>query len=740
MTIRSRWHAACQPAAFLGTALVALVPLMACGGEPPQRNIVLVTFDTTRADQFSSYGNQAIKTPRVDALAGDGVLFRRAFSAVPVTAPSHSTIITGQYPPAHGVRDNGLFVLTPGQTTLAEILKDQGYATAAAVGAFPLDSQFGLDQGFDLYDDQFTASYEDFRGNRIRAKSGLFFDERKAALVNEPIFQWLDERQLDARQGTGGSEQPFFIWLHYFDPHHPHEPPSPYDELYGTDLYKGEIAYADESLGAVIDKLQALGVWDDTIMVMTADHGEGLGEHNEETHSTLAYNATIHVPLVMRVPGGPRGRAIDARVGTVDIVPTILDFLGIEAPVTVQGRSLRAMIEEETDPSENAPSAATDGTLYAETLAPRFSHGLGEIRALFHRQYKYIFGPRPELYDVDADPHELANLIDREPAVTEAMHARLADFLAEHAAQDPASLLEVDAETRARLEALGYIQSSGGDATVVEKLDGSGTPPQDRVTDVNDISTAKNFLHRNKPVAAKEVALKLLRRDPDNVYYLQLKASAELQSNQLELGLETMARIRELDPRGLPAEGLLLQVVHTLYYQGRGDEAIMLLSDAQKGKPSALGQWHLASLHSLAGRRADEITALEKALELVPTFAPARVDLAAYHAMSGDLPTAQREFERALRDLPYYPKAHYNYAALKMQMGDPETAFHHFERAAKLQPDYVRAYYALVVTALELDQRAAAEDHFATLLELAPDSNEAKQAQDLLRDSPETSS
>ena len=331
-------------------------------------------------------------------------------------------------------------------------------------------------------------------------------------------------------------------------------------------------------------------------------------------------------------------------------------------------------------------------------------------------------------------------LLDDEPAVTEAMHARLADFLAEHAAQDPASLLEVDAETRARLEALGYIQSSGGDATVVEKLDGSGTPPQDRVIDVNDISTAKNFLHRNNPVAAKEVALKLLRRDPDNVYYLQLKASAELQSDQLEQGLATMARIRELDPRGLPAEGLLLQVVHALHYQGRGNEAMALLEDAQKASPSAIGQWHLASLYSLNGRRADEITALEKALELTPDFAPARVDLAAYHAMSGDLPTAQREFERALNDLPYYPKGHYNYAALKMQMGDAERAFYHFERAAKLQPDYIRAYYALVVTALQLGRRTVAEDHLTTLVELAPNSKEAEQARELLTASTETPS
>lgn len=700
--------------ALLLVSSLLLIGLTACG-RPPRHNVVLVTFDTTRADHFRAYGNEGITTDVVDGLAADGVLFERAYSAVPVTAPSHSTILTGKYPPAHGVRDNGLFVLTESHMTLAEILKSEGYATAASVASFPLDSQFGLDQGFDLYDDHFTGSYENLLGHRIQAKSGIYFDERKAAQVNEAIFPWLEAHH----------EQPFFLWLHYFDPHHPLTPPSPYDQLYAQDLYKGEIAYADESLGTVVDRLRELGVWDDTILVMTSDHGEGLGEHNEMTHSTLTYNSTLHVPLVMRIPEGPKGRRVSSRVGTVDIMPTLLDLLGLDRPDDVQGQSLVPMIE---DPAGDT----TPRTLYAETLAPRFSHSLGELRVLFHRQFKYIFGPRPELYDIAADPQESRNLIADEDATAAGMHQRLEAFLAEHGVQDPEALMEVDESTRARLEALGYIQTEGGVPTVSESLDGSGTPPQDRVADINDVSTAKNFLHGNKPANALDIAMKLLRRDPDNPYYLQLKASAELQMDDLEQGLATMDEIRRRDPQGLPGEGLLLHAVSRLYYSNRIPEAIELLEDAQEVRPSPLGSWHLASLYQAVGRFDDEVAALEKSLEESAEFAPARVDLAARQAAEGRLDEARQEFEKALRDMPYYPKAHYNLATLHSQQGDLESAMRHFARAVELKPIYPKAQYALIVTALQLQRPDEASDHFRTLMATAPDSAEAKQALALL--------
>ncbi|MCG8462304.1 MAG: sulfatase-like hydrolase/transferase, partial [Holophagales bacterium] len=585
-------------------------------------NVLLVTFDTTRADHIGCYGNDRIRTPSLDGLAADGVLFERAYSSVPITAPSHATILTGLYPMGHGVRDNGIFVLDDATVTLAEILRDAGYGTAAAVGAFPLDEQFGLAQGFELFDDHFTLPYEDFRGQRVVQKSRLFFDERRAELVNEPILAWLDEHH----------HRPFFAWAHYFDPHLPVQPPAPYDQLYVSDPYLGEIAYADEALGQLLERLETLGVAERTVVVVTADHGEGRGEHNEHTHSTLAYDTTLHVPLLIRIPGTEGGLRVAPRVGTVDIVPTVLDLLGLEPPQPLHGRSLLPLIENGGERTADLPRAQ-----YAETLSPRLSHGLGELRVLFDRGYKYIFGPRPELYRPIDDPGELHDLIDEQPEIARAMHTRLERFVQEHAIEGASRSVSMDDETRRRLEALGYISSSGGSVEVVEKLDASGVPPQDRVADVNEMSSAKNELLNERPQGALALAETLLRRAPDNVFYLQIRATAEMMLGRLDASIATLERILELDPHGLPKQYLILQLVEALYYSGRAEQALAILAGQQEAKPTALGQWYLASLHAALGNLEAHQIALDRALELDPTFAPARVDLAILSAKAGDL-------------------------------------------------------------------------------------------------------
>ncbi len=317
----------------VGVVLVA-VGLIGCGNDRPM-NIVIVTFDTTRIDTIGCYGNQEASTPNLDALAERGVRFQNAFSSVPITLPAHTTLMTGLYPLKHGVRDNGIFKVREDVTTLAEILRDRGYRTGAAIGSFPLGKQFHLDQGFEFYDDGVTGEYEDFRGRRVLPRTGIFFDERDASAVNQAAFPWLEEY-------SGG---PFFLWLHYFDPHQPLKPPAPYDQLFMADPYLGEVAFADEAFGAVINRLEALGVADRTIVVMASDHGEGRGEHGEETHSLLAYNSTLHVPLIISVPGGRKGLTISERVGLVDVVPTVLDLLAIERPGIFQGRSLVPELE-----------------------------------------------------------------------------------------------------------------------------------------------------------------------------------------------------------------------------------------------------------------------------------------------------------------------------------------------------------------------------------------------------------
>ncbi|HKI85563.1 MAG TPA: sulfatase-like hydrolase/transferase, partial [Thermoanaerobaculia bacterium] len=614
-------------------------------------NVLIVTFDTTRADHIGCYGNKRIKTPTLDGLAREGVRFARALTAVPITAPSHTTIMTGRYPIAHGVRDNGLFKLAPSQLTLAEMLKAHGYDTAAAIGGYPLIARFGLNQGFDLYDDHLTGRYEDYRGERVVPKHTLFFDERRAAQVNEAVMPWL-KRHAESHDG-----KPFFVWVHYFDPHQPFDPPPPYNELYADNLYDGEIAYADSRLGFLLNYLKKLGELDRTLVVMVADHGEGLSEHNEVTHAILAYNSTLHVPLIIRPPGDfPfHGTVINHWVGTVDIVPTILDLLGYKIPDTVQGHSLVPLWTKNKQPSRWL------SIHYAENLSPRLTHGWGELRVLVEGPMKYIFGPRQELYNIDKDPHELHNLIAERPDVARRMHKDLQGFLRRWSVPGASTTEAMGEDVRRRLESLGYLQgpTPAAGTVIVERLRSDGIPPQERVGDINDLSAAKHLLYQGKGIEALPYTETLLRRDPDSTSYIELNATALLMTGHPEQAWKVAQRA----PAGSLSDDLVLHLSESEFDSGDRTGAVEAMKRNLAVRSSAPVAWHLASFYTRLGEREKARNALESALKKDPKFAPARVDLAVWLARSGDDEAAEREFTRALEVGPYYAKAFYNYGA-----------------------------------------------------------------------------
>lgn len=703
--------------AIIVAGTVAAVGL-GCRQEPPL-DLVIVTFDTTRADAIGCYGNADAVTPTVDALAAEGTRFASAHTAVPITLPSHTTLMTGMYPTAHGVRDNGIFHVGDEQQTLAEMLSAAGYRTAAAVGSFPLAAQFGLDQGFELYDDHFSVLLEDIRGRRSVVKQQLFFDERPAGLVRESLEPWLEEHHAE----------PFFVWLHFFDPHQPLRPPPPYDQLFAADPYLGEIAYADETLGRLISHLRDLGVWDRTLLVLAADHGEGRGQHGELTHSTLNYETTLHVPLVIRDPRAPAGVVVEQPVGLVDVVPTVLELLGQPTPQRLQGRSLAPVVRGEID-----PDALPAVPLYAETLSSRLSQGLGELRTIIAGRHKLIWGPRPELYDLAADPGESDNLLPARPERAADLERQLEDLLERIAVRDKAGAVAIDDASRQRLVALGYLQGGmAADEEITEVLRSDGTPPQDRVGDISDVTVAKNLLLAGDALQARRVAGDLLDRAPDNVFYLQLEASAEVQLGRLQEAFGILERIRRLDPRGLPADQALLQVIGMLYRNHRLDEAITLLADQQQLSPSPQGQWALASLYDAVGRRADHLAALQAALDLDPDFAAARVDLAAALAERGETAAAEASFREALERQPYYAKGHYNFGVFLHDQGQLAAAASHFRRAVELEPEYLRARHALVVTEASLGEHEAAAAALAELEAQAPGSPETAMARQFLR-------
>ena len=282
-------------AGLILAAVAVAVATISCGRQPPL-NVLLITLDTTRADHLGCYGYDAIETPNIDRLAAEGTLYERCYTPVPITLPSHLSILTGTYPVFHGVRENAGFYVADELDTLAEILNREGYATAAFVGAFPLDSQTGLDQGFELYDDNYPSSLEEGQHPSLRGA----FDERPAAEVVQPAIAWIDQR----------GAAPFFLWTHFFDPHQPQIPPSPYRERYADALYDGEIASVDEAIGRLLTRIAERGFLDRTLVVVTADHGEGLGDHGELTHALLLHSSTVRVPLIVRDPRGPAGERV----------------------------------------------------------------------------------------------------------------------------------------------------------------------------------------------------------------------------------------------------------------------------------------------------------------------------------------------------------------------------------------------------------------------------------------------
>jgi choline-sulfatase len=395
-------------------------------------HVLFVTIDTLRADRLGCYGNAAAKTPVLDGLAADGVLFERALAVAPLTLPSHTSMLTGQYPPRHGVRDNGIFRAGEELETLAEVLGREGYATAAFVSAHVLESHYGLAQGFQTYDDHLG-------GTQMGANL-----ERPANKTVDRALAWLD----------GADEQaPWFLWLHLFDPHAPYFPPDGF--VRGgmmaslAERYDGEIAFADQQLGRVLAALEASGQAARTLVVVTSDHGDSLGAHDEPTHGIFIYDSVMRVPLILRFAPLGGGRRIGGQVSGVDLFPTVLDVLDLPLPAALHGRSLL--------PELMSGAERIQHSVYMEGQHTYYGLGLAPLAALSSERFKYIEAPRPELYDWQADPGELQNLFEERQDVAREL-ARELDALREGKPPlDGAQRLAIDEDEMAKLRELGYV-------------------------------------------------------------------------------------------------------------------------------------------------------------------------------------------------------------------------------------------------------------------------------------------
>ena len=430
--------------------------------------VVLISVDTLRADHLPAYGYRGVATPALDALARDAIVFENAYSPAPLTLPAHVSLLSGQLPPRHGVRDNLGYVFAGNkEATLQGMLKKRGYATGAAVSASVLHHSTGVATGFDFFEDKIDVSW----GGRSIGQA-----QRPGAETARLALEWL--------AGVGG--QPFLLFLHLYEPHSPYEAPEPYRSRYAAVPYDAEIAAADAIVASVIDALKQRGLYDRALVVLLSDHGEGLNEHGEEYHGILLYREALHVPLLVKLPGAARaGERVVRPVGLVDVMPTITSLVGVEPPAGVSGRPLLG----------RSPEAGS--AVYAETFYPRIHLGWSELRSLIDARYHYIDGPRPELFDITRDPHERTNLLASDPARAGPLRDALGRMQAPFA--PPAA---VSAEQAERLAALGYIAAN------VPDHDGPLSDPREKLPVLADVQSA----FRASAAGRDQEAVVLLRR------------------------------------------------------------------------------------------------------------------------------------------------------------------------------------------------------------------------------------
>jgi len=499
----------------------------AAAGEPgpdtiPRRDVFLITIDTLRADHVHCYGYELVQTPSLDQLAKQGVRFTQAFTPSPITNSSHASILTGLRPSSHGVSDFGV-PLAASRLTLAETLKTRGYRNAAFIGAVILDSKAlapGLDRGFEFYDN-FPATAE------TKSRWGRL--ERRGMEVVEHAETWLNAHPAG----------PHFVWVHLYDPHDPYEPPPPYSETYKDRLYDGEIAYADSALGHFLAYLKKRGWYESSLIIVVGDHGEGLGEHHEDTHGIFLYDSTTHIPLLVKLPEErSAGRTVEAQVSTTDIMPSILEVLGVPAPASLDGESLAPFF---------AGTGAGPRTVFGETDYPlRF--GWAPLRSVRREGLKFIEAPKPELYDLPADPGELRNKYAPWDGAVQKLRKILAELSAKSPSPAKASPATVSAATIDELHALGYLGSADtGSATDVPEP--SLLPdPKDKIEEQNLLHTAMMASEGGQPDQARAALEKVLQLDAGSVLALAQLGRLEMSSENYAKAAVYLRRARDARP------------------------------------------------------------------------------------------------------------------------------------------------------------------------------------------------
>ncbi len=603
--------------------------------QPPQKkpsapDIYLVTIDTLRADHVHCYGYERVQTPALDALAKDGIRFAQAFTPSPITNTSHTTILTGLLPSSHGVTDFAV-PLAAVHPTWAELLKKKGYHTAAFIGAVILDSKSlapGLDRGFDFYDNFPEHPLTKSRFGRV---------ERRGMDVVQHAEKWMNAHPAG----------PHFVWVHLYDPHDPYEPPPPYSQTYKDRLYDGEIAYADSALGNFVAYLKKLGRYENSVIVVVGDHGEGLGEHHEDTHGIFLYDSTTHVPLIIKLRGRVNpARVVDAQVRTTDILPTALDLLHVPAPERLDGESLKPYFG-------GAESASR--TAFGETDYPlRF--GWAPLRSVRTDGFKFIEAPKPELYDLQKDPGELKNEYGPTNEMVQKGRKLLTDLRAKNPAAAAGSAATASPGSANQLQALGYVGQTETSSTNAP----SGLPdPKDKIEEQNLLHTAMIASEDERPAEARSALEKVLQLDSKSPTALKQIGELELKAGEYAKAAAHLKTAREIRP----------------------DDATAAFEAGQA----------LEKTDDLGGAR----DALEASLKLQPSQLPARLLLGQVYLRLNEPKAADDQFEAALLIEPKSVEAQIGAAKTQIAQGNFADAAQELEGLSKSHPDNADVFDAL---------------------------------------------
>ena len=676
-------------AAFSGSAQTKPITQ----SQKPHPDVLLITIDTLRADHIGAYGSQQAATPTIDSLARDGILFERAYSQVPLTLASHTSLLTGTYPFYNGVQDFTGEPLRPDVRSVAQALKGNGYETGAIVSSYVLDRSWGLNRGFDSY-------YDVFKGSSfLENDPGLV--ERKAGASVDEALRWLRQPH----------SKPFFLWLHLYDPHSGYDPPEPFRTRFAQAPYDGEIAYCDSQIARVIVYLKQRALYNRMLIVLASDHGESLGEHGEKEHGFFVYHSTLHVPLIVKpaLVTGFKPHHISTPAQIMAIAPTILDEVKLHDPIEKQF---------ETGSLLALGSATGSDEVYSESFYSFSSFGWSPLRTINNSSYQYVEAPKPELYDLRTDPGETNNIISQQVAVASVLKSKLDERVRQYAPKETSGggSSQLDPAAVEKLRALGYMAYRS--PVSPQELAAGLADPKDKIWDFNTLLDGVDAGKLGDLDRQRSLLTQVQERNP-NMYLIPfLLGEAALKASDWKAAQESLERSLKINPTFDQAMTALARALHQ---QGKDPEAIQWIDKALQQNPKNIRAWYQKGWISVAANPDGAMDDFQKTLEIQPGFAMAHRDLGIILLQKGRYDEAANHLEQAV-SLGLTHARLYNFLGIAYsRTGRYQDAVKVYTKALGQEPNFAEAHLNLSYVYEKLKRLDEAHTHYDTACKLQAD-------------------